>query len=222
MFDPTIIRSPLFLVFALSNFLLYFWYDVPYVFSVDQAKGLGISDRKASFLLSVIGIVNTFGQIIYGYIGDKNINLSLIYGLSISMAGLAIMFYTVFTSYTMMAVLCGTYGFFISANYVFSTLILVEYLGMDKLTNAYGLMMLIQGIANMLGPPFAGMMSKRSMYDKSLFDLHTLLNTYCLVAISSMYDKSLFDLHTLLNTYCLVAIRSMYDKSLFDLHTLLE
>jgi predicted MFS family arabinose efflux permease len=101
MFDPTIIRSPLFLVFALSNFLLYFWYDVPYVFSVDQAKGLGISDRKASFLLSVIGIVNTFGQIIYGYIGDKNINLSLIYGLSISTAGLAIMFYTVFTSSNM-------------------------------------------------------------------------------------------------------------------------
>jgi hypothetical protein len=59
---------------------------VPYVFSVDQAKELGISDRKASFLLSVIGIVNTFGQIIYGYIGDKKINLSLIYGLSISTA----------------------------------------------------------------------------------------------------------------------------------------
>ena len=49
------------------------------------------------------------------------------------------------------------------------------------------------------------------MYDKSLFDLHTLLDTYYLVATSSMYDKSLFDLHTLLNTYCLVAtcIRSI-------------
>jgi len=37
-----------------------------------------------------------------------------------------------------------------------------------------------------------------------------------------MYDRLLFDLHTLLDTYYLVAIRSMYDKSLFDLHTLLE
>lgn len=187
MFDPTIIRNPLFLVFALSNFLLYFWYDVPYVFSVDQAKELGISDGKASFLLSVIGIVNTIGQIIYGYIGDKNINLPLLYGLSISTAGLAIMFYPFFTSYTMMAVLCGIYGFFISANYVFSTLILVEFLGMDKLTNAYGLMMLIQGIANMVGPPFAGMMVKRSMYHKSLFDLHTFLDAYYLVAIGGTY-----------------------------------
>ncbi|XP_063444917.1 uncharacterized protein LOC134725207 [Mytilus trossulus] len=162
MFDPKIIKSPLFILFALSNFILYFWYDVPYVFSVDQAKKVGISDKEASYLLSVIGGVNTIGQIMYGYIGDKNINLPLLYGLSISLSGLALMFYPMFTSFSVLAVISGVFGFFISANYVLSTLILVEFLGMDKLTNAYGLTMLIQGIANMIGPPVAGL-----LYDTS-------------------------------------------------------
>ncbi|VDI73766.1 ERI1 exoribonuclease 2 [Mytilus galloprovincialis] len=71
---------------------------------MDQAKKVGISDKEASYLLSVIG----------------------------------------------------------GCNYVLSTLILVEFLGMDKLTNAYGLTMLIQGIANMIGPPVAGL-----LYDTS-------------------------------------------------------
>ncbi|OPL21177.1 hypothetical protein AM593_10166, partial [Mytilus galloprovincialis] len=98
----------------------------------------------------------------YGYIGDKNINLPLLYGLSISLSGLSLMFYPMFTSFSVLAVISGVFGFFISANYVLSTLILVEFLGMDKLTNAYGLTMLIQGIANMIGPPVAGL-----LYDTS-------------------------------------------------------
>lgn len=170
MFDPSIIKNPLFLLFASSNFMLYFWYDVPYVFSVDHAKELGFSDETASYLLSIIGVVNTFGQIFYGYIGDKDINIPLLYGLSISASGLAMFFYPLFNNYIILALICGTYGFFISANYVLSTMLLVEFLGMDKLTNAYGLTMLIQGIGNMVGPPFAGFLYDTSgSYDNSFY-----------------------------------------------------
>lgn len=162
MFDPKIIKNPLFLLFAFSNFILYFWYDVPYVFAIDQAKELGINEDTASYLLSIIGVINTIGQVIYGFIGDKNVNLPLLYGVSIVITGISLAIYPLFTSFEMMAVLCGCFGFFISANYVLSTLLLVEFLGMDKLTNAYGLTMLLQGIANMVGPPVAGF-----LYDTS-------------------------------------------------------
>lgn len=55
-----------------------------------------------------------------------------------------------------MAVLCGLYGFFVSANYSLITVMLVEYLGLDKLAHSYGLIMMIQGMANLGGPPLAG------------------------------------------------------------------
>lgn len=52
-----------FLLFAVSNFLLYTWYDVPYVFLSDNAIGMGFKDTDASMLISIIGIVNMFGEV---------------------------------------------------------------------------------------------------------------------------------------------------------------
>ena len=37
-----------------------------------------------------------------------------------------------------------------------TTIFLVHYVGLDKLTNAYGLLNLIKGLATMAGPPLAG------------------------------------------------------------------
>lgn len=52
-----------FLLFALSNFLLYTWYDVPYVYIADLATKMGHSEEDASYLISLIGILNMFGEV---------------------------------------------------------------------------------------------------------------------------------------------------------------
>ncbi|ESP01427.1 hypothetical protein LOTGIDRAFT_111770 [Lottia gigantea] len=156
MFDLGILSNKLFLLFAFSNFLLYLWYDVPYVFLADNAIELGISEERASFLLSIIGIVNTIGQILYGAFGDRCGNLSLLYGLSCVFAGLTMVFVPFTGSYAVLGTLGAGFGFFISANYTLQTIMLVQYLSLEKLANAYGLMLLTQGIANLVGPPIAG------------------------------------------------------------------
>ena len=156
MFDPAILKHPLYITFALSSFILYFWYDVPYIFMADRALEYGISEKQASFLISILGIVNTIGQILFGIIGDKPVNLSILYGTSLIACGITVSLVPYFTDYVSLAVLSGTFGLFISANYSLGTVILVEFLGLDKLSNAYGLTMLKQGIANLVGPPVAG------------------------------------------------------------------
>ncbi|KAL5019056.1 hypothetical protein ScPMuIL_004778 [Solemya velum] len=163
MVDCSLFFNSLFMLYAVSNFILYFWYDVPYVFVTDRAIENGISETNATFIISILGIVNTVGQILYGLIGDQPINLTLFYGLSIILAGLSVLLVPLFSDYISQCVLSGTYGLFISANYALSTVILVEFLSIDKLTNAYGLTMLMQGLANLLGPPVAGW-----LYDKTL------------------------------------------------------
>ena len=62
-FDKKITRHPLFVLLALSTFLLYFWGDVPYVFATDFALSRDIPNSQATFLISIIGIVNTVGQV---------------------------------------------------------------------------------------------------------------------------------------------------------------
>ena len=157
LIDPSILKQPLYVMFAVSNFILYFWYDVPYIFMADRAKELGIEESKASFLISALGIVNTLGQILYGVIGDWNVNLNLLYGISLMFCGFFVLVVPMFTTFIPLAILSGLFGFFISVNYSLCTVMLVEYLGLDKLANAYGLMMLVQGVANLVGPPVGGM-----------------------------------------------------------------
>lgn len=52
-----------FLLFAISNFLLYTWYDVPYMYITDNAVELGYTEKEASILISVVGIVNMVGEV---------------------------------------------------------------------------------------------------------------------------------------------------------------
>lgn len=52
--------------------------------------------------------------------------------------------------------LSGFFGLFIAANYALTSIILVELITLDRFTNAYGLLLLVQGIANLIGPPLAG------------------------------------------------------------------
>lgn len=49
-----------------------------------------------------------------------------------------------------------TFGFTTGAYVGLTSVITVDLLGLDKLTNAFGILLLFQGIASFVGPPIAG------------------------------------------------------------------
>jgi len=63
MMDFSHFKNMPFLLFAISNFLLYTWYDVPYVYIADLAIKKGHTNEDASYLISLIGILNMFGEV---------------------------------------------------------------------------------------------------------------------------------------------------------------
>lgn len=67
MLDFSYFADIRFLLFAMSNFFLYTWYDVPYVYLADNAIKLNITEADASILISFIGIVNMFGEVSYSF-----------------------------------------------------------------------------------------------------------------------------------------------------------
>lgn len=204
LFDPVILKHPLYVLFAASNFILYFWYDVPYIFLADRAIELGMTESKASFLISILGIINTFGQIFYGFLGDLKVNLSLLYGFSLMACGLAVCLVPYFISFIPLAILAGSFGLFISVNYALSTVILVEFLGLDKLSNAYGLTMLVQGIANLLGPPVAGKILNMSYIFKQ-FNLTVLK----LIQGNSSLIQKIVSLTTVISKHILCILKHL-------------
>ena len=55
----------------------------------DKALDLKIESQDASFLLAVIGIANTIGRILLGYISDKPwLNRLYLYNLTLAIAGI--------------------------------------------------------------------------------------------------------------------------------------
>lgn len=63
MLDFSYFSNMKFLLFAISNFLLYIWYDVPYVYLADYATEIGYTEHQGSMLISIIGILNMAGEV---------------------------------------------------------------------------------------------------------------------------------------------------------------
>ena len=72
-------------------------------------------------------------------------------------SGLACFLVPIFTDYYALSSLAGTYGLAVSANYSLTSVILVDLISLEKFSSAYGFLLLVQGIANLLGPPLSGM-----------------------------------------------------------------
>ena len=96
-------------------------------------------------------------QIATGYVGDRpSVDTLAFYNLMTSLAGLATLVVPLVTSFPALAAVSAAFGLFVSANYALTTVILVELVGVDRLTDAVGIVSFAQGIANLVGPPLAG------------------------------------------------------------------
>uniref|UniRef100_A0A182Q0B3 Major facilitator superfamily (MFS) profile domain-containing protein n=1 Tax=Anopheles farauti TaxID=69004 RepID=A0A182Q0B3_9DIPT len=157
MMNFSILKDPIFIIFTVSNFLTSVGFNVPYVYLAAQAQVLGIGTQQASYLLGVIGIANLVGRIVLGYLSDKAwVNRLYVYNCSLALCGIATAASVLCLDFHSLAVYSAIFGFTIGAYVGLTSVILVDLLGLEKLTNAFGLLLLFQGIASFVGPPIAG------------------------------------------------------------------
>ncbi|XP_062593188.1 monocarboxylate transporter 12-like [Saccostrea cucullata] len=155
--DLTVLHEWRFVIFLISNFILYLWYDVPYVFTVDRALEIGESESRGALIVSSTGIIHTVGNIVFGFLGDlKKVNRSILYCVSMWMTGLGLALVPLSQDYLSFIAFDGIYGFFVAASEALSCVLVADVLGISKLSDGYGILMFLQGIANLVGPPFAG------------------------------------------------------------------
>lgn len=158
MMNFQLMRDVVFLMFGFSNFFTNIGFNVPFVYTKDRAVGLRLAGEDyASYLLSVIGIANTIGRVILGYLSDRScINRLWLYNGSLTLCGLATAFSSFCVNYELMVLYAAVFGATAGAYVSLTSVILVDLLGLDKLTNAFGLLLLFEGIACLIGPPITG------------------------------------------------------------------
>lgn len=89
MLDFSLLKDVIFVVFTISNFLTSIGFYIPYVYIVSKAKSVGLSDDEGSYLLSIIGIGNTLGRIVLGFISDKPwVNRLQVYNWCLTICGI--------------------------------------------------------------------------------------------------------------------------------------
>lgn len=89
MLSFSLLKDPIFMLFAISNLATSLGFYVPYFCLADRTKTLNMPTEDASYLLSTIGVANTLGRIILGFISDKSwVNRLWVYNVCLVLCGL--------------------------------------------------------------------------------------------------------------------------------------
>ncbi|XP_076457911.1 uncharacterized protein LOC143291736 [Babylonia areolata] len=171
MLDLSLLKDTGFLLICFGNILAFLGFYVPFVYCVDLAVSLGIDKSRAAFLISIIGITNTLGRVVTGWLADlRRINSLVITYVSIFVCGLATALFPFCTSYPLLCAVASLFGLSVAAFISLSSILICDLLGLEKLTNGFGLMSLFRGMAAMAGPPLAGYVYDQTLsYDASYY-----------------------------------------------------
>merc|ERR1719187_2966770 len=136
----------------------------------------------ASYLLAVVGISNTVSRILLGYISDQPwCNRLWLYNIALTVCGLGTIASNWFYSYGAQIFYAVVFGAMSGAYVGLTSVVLVDLLGMEKLTNAFGLLLMFQGIASLIGPPMCG-----ALFDATGSYDYSFLLAGSMIAISGL------------------------------------
>ncbi|KAL5967391.1 Monocarboxylate transporter 1 [Taenia solium] len=154
LFDFGLLRSPTFLLLLASSVFGLLGYPVPYVFLSDEAQTLGFSAEASANLLVYLSSVNTVGRVMAGVISDWPCTDALfVNNAALIISGTACIVLPLMPSYIGHVAYAVTFGLAIAAFVSLRIILLVEMLGLERLTNAFGFLLLFQGLAFIVSPP---------------------------------------------------------------------
>jgi len=158
MTNLELLGDPKFLLICASNTFGFLGFYVPFVYLPSLAESqLEISSEQGALLLSVVGISNTLGRIVSGWLSDFAFVDSLfVVNCSLVLSSLCVFVFPFVTSYAMLLTVGAFFGLSIAAYISLTSIVLVDLLGLDKLTSAFGLLTMFRGAASIVGPPIAG------------------------------------------------------------------
>ncbi|XP_006562224.2 monocarboxylate transporter 14 isoform X2 [Apis mellifera] len=171
MLDISLLKSPSFLILAISGGLTMMGFYTPFMYVPDRAQLAGIKASTAMFLVSVIGIGNTIGRVVCGLASSlPGVNALVVNNIFISAGGLLTIFSGLSLSQSFQFFYAAGFGISISVFASLRSILVVDLLGLEKLTNAFGLLLLFQGVAAAIGAPLAGVfMDATGSYDASFY-----------------------------------------------------
>ncbi|CEF61435.1 Major facilitator superfamily and Major facilitator superfamily domain, general substrate transporter and Major facilitator superfamily domain-containing protein [Strongyloides ratti] len=157
MIDIQLLTNSTMLLLFISNMLAMLGFYVPFVYLINLAELRGSSKETSSLFLSIMGISNTLGRVITGWIADKPWCVALTFNnASLVIGGILLFLMPLTTGFYGLMTITILYGFVVSVYVCLTSIVLTDLIGLEKLTNSFGLIVVARGIASLMGTPFAG------------------------------------------------------------------
>ncbi|KAL8163347.1 UNVERIFIED_CONTAM: hypothetical protein K2H54_018651 [Gekko kuhli] len=159
LLDFGVFRDRGFLIYTVAASIMVLGLFVPPVFVVSYAKDLKYADTKAAFLLTILGFVDIFARPICGILaGLKWVRPRCVYFFSFAMLfnGITDLMGSMSHNYGGLVVFCIFFGISYGMVGALQFEVLMAIVGTQKFSSAIGLVLLIEAIAVLIGPPSAG------------------------------------------------------------------
>nr|CAI5834276.1 unnamed protein product [Callosobruchus analis] len=132
---------------------------------------IGMEKAMAVWLVSSIGIANTVGRVLCGVLSSiPGVNALFVTNVALTIGGIATMFSGFSMSEGYQFFYTVVFGLTISCFASLRSIVVVDLMGLEKLTNAFGLLLLFQGVAAIIGAPLAGaFMTATGSYDACFY-----------------------------------------------------
>ncbi|XP_060946282.1 monocarboxylate transporter 4-like isoform X2 [Limanda limanda] len=170
LLDFSVFKDTGFVIYAVAASIMVLGLFVPPVFIVSYAKELGNEDTKSALLLSILGFIDIFARPTCGVIaGLKWVRPCCVYLFSFAMLfnGITDLIGSQAKDYTTLVVFCIFFGLSYGMVGALQFEVLMAIVGTQKFSSALGLVLLMEAVAVLVGPPGAGRLldaTKNYMY----------------------------------------------------------
>lgn len=160
MLDLSLLKNRAFILYATASFLNMLGFFIPFFFLSELIKSLNITYHSdpVPLVFSIIGLSNAFGRVVAGWIADRPwANVVFMNNASLVLAGILTIFWPFCNNITYLSLISVGFGLCTAAFLALRSIVVVELFGLHRLTSTFGLLILFQGVAAVIGAPIAGL-----------------------------------------------------------------
>lgn len=158
LIDCSLMKSPTFVLYSICGTLMLVAICNVYMFLMKYGESRGLKHYKTQWFISIIGIVNSLFRILVGLIADAPW-ADVVHITTVTMAVGAlgsILLPFVANTFALISVYCCFFALSLACYIALRSIVMVKLFGLEKLTNSFGISLLFQGVASLMGPPAAG------------------------------------------------------------------
>uniref|UniRef100_A0A3B4CB62 Major facilitator superfamily (MFS) profile domain-containing protein n=1 Tax=Pygocentrus nattereri TaxID=42514 RepID=A0A3B4CB62_PYGNA len=184
LLDFSVFKDRGFVIYTVAAAIMVLGLFVPPVFVVSYAKELGNEDTKSALLLTILGFIDIFARPTCGIIaGLKWVRPRCVYFFSFAMIfnGITDIIGSMSKDYSALVVFCIFFGISYGMVGALQFEVLMAIVGTEKFSSAIGLVLLVEAIAVLVGPPGAG-----RLLDATKVYMYVFLLAGCEVVLSAV------------------------------------